>query len=340
MSWRGTRLGRVFGASAVAGLGLYSLVTLAAAPATVLAGGCSKSNPQSDLLVTQSAAGTYAGGAAQSVTFTVTAENEGPCSANVTLTDTVADTAISPLTITVVSTNPSSATCAPPTGASTTTGTVTCTFAKMNAPSDANTNNPGTGIVVFTVTNPGGNLGGTNAPPLTSVASVSAAAPATDPVLGNNTSQGAFLVDGGSLSFSGFQTTTITVAKGQGIHGSAEIESGVKGPNPPKGSFGQIVLINSDAFLDLSGNPTSPLQVVTFDVPITNSTPQSTSKVTVWHALDGTTTWLQVPSCSNSLSQPDPSPSCVASVSKLKGGPTGSYFEIVVNTTVTSKWIT
>lgn len=344
MSWRGARPGRVFGVSALAGLGLYSLVTLASAPATVFAGGCSKTNPQADVAVTQSATGSYTNGTAQSVTFTATAENEGPCSATgVTLTDTVADTGAPVLTITVVSTNPSSATCTPAVGSSTTSGAVSCTFSKMSAPSDANTNNPGTGVVIFTVTNAGGNLGGANAPPVTSVATVSATSPPSatnDPVPGNNTSQGAFLVDGGSLSFSGFQSTTISVAKGQGIHGSAEIESGVKDPNPPKGSFGQIVLINSDSFFDPSGNPISPLQTVTFDVPITSSTPQSTSKVTIWHELDGTTTWVQVPKCTNSATQPDPSPSCVFSVSKLKGGPTGSYFEVVVYTTVTSKWIT
>lgn len=346
MSWRGARLGRVFGASAAAGLGLYSLVTLAAAPATVLAGGCSKANPQADVMVTQSAVGTYANGAAQAVTFTVKAENEGPCSASgITVSATAADANISPLAITIVSTNPSNAnaTCTPLVG-TTTSGQVSCTFPKLSAPSDANTANPGTGVMTFSVTNPtqppqgSGNLGGTGAAPVTSLAQALAASPG-DPDLGNNTSHGAFLVDGGTLNVAGFQTTTLLVPGG--YHGAAEIEPGVKDPNPPKGSFGQIVLINSDAFLDnKTGQPATPLQTVTFDVPITSSTPQSASKVQVWHELDGTTTWQPVPDCTNSSTQPDPSPSCVESVSKLKGGPTGSYFEVVVFTTVTSKWVT
>ena len=334
MSWRGARPRRLFGASALAGLGLYSLVTIASAPATVLAAGCSKSSPQADVAVTQSAAGTYVNNVAQSVTFTVTAENEGPCSADVTLVDKVADTSFPTLTITTVSTNPSSATCNPAAGSATTSGTITCTFAKLSAPSDANTNNPGTGVVIFTVSSGTTPLGGPNAAPVTSVGTVSTSL--TDPQLGNNTSKGAFLLDGGSLTYDGFQSTTITVAKGQGIHGSAEIFSGVNDPNPPKGSFGQIVRINSDAFLDSGGNPISPLQTVTFDVPITSSTPQSVSKVHVWHELDGTTTWVQLPACNTGNTNLP----CVFSITKLKGGPTGAYFEVIVYTTVTSKWIT
>lgn len=338
MSVSRSRLGRVLGGAAAVGLGVYAMVTLVSAPLVALAGGCSKTNPAADVFVTQAATGTYSGATATSVTFTVTTENEGPCSAsNVTMSATVADTGFPQLTVTVISTNPSSAACAPPVGGATGSVTLSCVFAKISAPSDASTNNPGTAVVTFSVTSSAGNLGGSGAPPVTSAVTANADSSTKDPQLGNNTSQGAFLVDGGSLSFSGFQTTTISVPKG--IHGSAEIESGVNDPNPPKGSFGKIVLINSDSFLDVNGNPASPLQVVTFDVPITNSTPQSTSKVTVWHELDGTTTWIPVPSCTSSTSQPDPSPSCVSSVSKLKGGPTGSYFEIVVNTTVTSKWI-
>jgi hypothetical protein len=337
MSASGSRRWRVFGGAAAAGLGLYSLVTLVSAPLVAQAGGCSKTSPVADVLVTQSASGTFSGSTALSVTFTVTAENEGPCAANnVTVAANVADTSFPALTLTVISTNPSSAVCTPAVGG-TSGGGVSCVFAKVSAPSDANTKNPGTAVVVFSVTSTAGNLGGVGAPPVTSIATANSDASTTDSDPGNNTSHGAFLVDGGSLQLTGFQSTAISVP--HGVHGSAEIETGVKDPNPPKGSFGQIVLINSDSFLDSSGNPTSPLQVVTFDVPITNSTPQSTSKVTVWHELDGTTTWVQVPNCTNSLNQPDPSPSCVLSVTKLKGGPTGSFFEIVVNTTVTSKWI-
>ncbi len=339
MTVRGWRLGRLFGGAAVGALGCYSVVTLASAPVSVLAGNCSKSNPASDILVTQSAVGAYSGGVAQSVTFTITTENEGPCNATgINVSATVADTGVPQLTITTVSTNPSSGTCAPTVGASTGTGSISCAFAKLSAPSDANTNNPGTAVVVFTVTATSGNLGGLGAPPVTSVAVAAATAPANDPDPGNNTSRGVFLVDGGTFSYPGAQSTMVSVPTNQGLHGSAEIEQGVTDPNPPNGSFGQIVLINSDSFLDSSGNPAAPLQTVTFDIPITSGAPQSTSKVFVWHELDGTTTWVLVPACTKSATQPDPSPSCVFSISKLKSA-TGSYFEIVVYTTVTSKWI-
>lgn len=323
--WRRARL---LGSATAAALAGYSVLTLFAAPAAVVAGGCN-TTPTADVAITQSSStATVSAGNVTSVTFTVVGEDAGPCNAaGVTLSDTFSDSA-TPLTVSVVSVNPSSVNC-PVTGQ-----TVNCAPFKLSGPKDANTNNPGNVILVITVS---GNFYPASgaAPPVSSVAQI---AYAFDTTPGNNTSQGAFLIDGGDLGYptdkSG-QSTNLHVNPGQGS-GGAEIEQNVSGPPCPSGvkCFGEVVLINASDILDGGGNPA--IQTYTFDVPLAKGGPNSAANVVVLHEPDGTTSWVTVPPCT-SQSPPTPDP-CVASITKINPATGPSYFQVVVITEINGKW--
>lgn len=327
--WRSLR---IFGSGVGVALTAYSVLLFIGSPAAVAAGGCNTS-PSADLAITQSSAGNVANGQVQSVTFTVTAENEGPCNATgVTVTDSFADGGATGLTVQVVSVNPSSVRCVPA-GA-----VVTCAAFKLSGPKDANTNNPGNMVMTVLVT---GNFyaGAGSPPPLTSVANV---AYASDPVPGNNTSQGAFLIDGGDLSYAvpgkpDAQNTNLHVPTGAGFAGGAEIEQGVSGPACPTGvkCFGQIVLINSNDIVN--GGGTSPIQQFVFNVPLVKGGPTGANQVVVLHIPDGGTQWQTVAPCT-STSPPTPDP-CVASILKLKTASGVQYFQITVDTLINGRWV-
>lgn len=319
--WRELRRAlRVFGTAAAAAVTGLSILSFGAGPAAVMAGGCSKASPATDMAVTQSSTSSAPG----TVTYTVMAENDGPCSTTgVMLTDKLpADVTGSP----TVSVNPSSGVFAV-TGAAPLV--VTASFAKLSAPSDANTSNPGTAVLTITVS-----LGTTE----TNIATVASALPEFDgdsTTTGNNISYGSYIIGSGSVSYpddANGQSTTIKIANGTG---GAEIEQNVQAPPclPGVKCFGEHVLINSD---DIFSGGVPVVQELTFKVPQDKTGPQSASQVVVLHEPDSGNQWLVVPNCA-STSPPSPDP-CVESISRLKTASGVVFFQIVVLTTQTSRW--
>ena len=327
--WRRARL---LGSASAAALAGYSVLTLFATPAAVLAGGC-KTTPSADVAITQSSStASIPPDPVTSVTFVVTGENAGPCNADgVTLTDKFSDGATTPtstpLTVTVASVNPSSLNC------TVSSQTVSCAPFKLSGPKDASTNNPGN--VILTITVSGNFYASSPAPPVGSLASI---AYAFDTTAGNDTSQGAFLIDGGDFGYladkSG-QSTNLHVDAGHGSSGGAEIEQGVSGPACPSGvkCFGEVVLINAN---DITNGGGAAVQTYTFDVPLVKGGPSSASAVVVLHEPDGSSSWVTVPACTSPPpATPDP---CVVSITKIK--PTGApaFFQIVVATVINGRW--
>lgn len=329
MGWKLWGPARLLGSATAAALAGYSVMTIVAIPAVVNAGNC-KTMPTADVAITQSSAvGSVIASGVQSVIFTVTGEDAGPCNATgITLTDMFTAGAGAAITaVQVVSVNPSNISCGVSYQA------VSCLPFKLSGPKDANTKNPGN--VILTVSVSGSFYPPSSPPP--ALQSLATIAYADDTVPGDNISQGGFLFDGGDLLYqpdSAGQSTNLYVAPGGGA-GGAEIEQGVAGPTCPSGvkCFGEKVLINSNDILDSGG---LSLQQFTFNVPLVKGGPSNANSVVVLHEPDGTTQWQVVGPCT-ATNPPNPNP-CVASIVRLKTASGVAYFQIIVDTEINGKW--
>ena len=336
MGIRSWRAARVFGAATAGALTVYSVVSLAGMSAAVLASHCSGTNPASFLAITQSSAGSGVGSA---VDFTVTVENEGPCSVSTaTFTDEFQQGGAQ-ITAVVKSTNPSSdaGTCTPtpPATATGTDVTISCgPLKQISDPNDANQTNPGTAVITIEVT-PGAVSSTTNT--ITSLAQVHYAGeiPAD---AGYTSSHGGFLLDGGDINFppdGTNQSTGLHVNQGRG---AAEIEqvSATTGPPCPSGDkcFGEMVVINAN---DILNGTSHVLQQYTFTIPVPTHGPQSASQVQPLHIPDNGTNWIAVQPCiSTTTPTPDP---CVGPITKVKGTNGVVFFVFTVYTLNNGRWL-